>query len=373
MDKAKLSNKTTIVLSAGGTGGHMTPALALGQDLLSRGFEVVLLTDARGAKYQNLFGDIDHHILKAGTLGAGLMGKIKGALNLGLGIIQAVNLLRKLKPAVVIGFGGYPSVPGVYAAQKLGIKTIIHEQNAIIGKANAFLAHKAVQIAISLPETTGLDEADGKRLVLTGNPVRPDIAQLYNAPYPSLNNDSSLNILVMGGSLGAKVFSDVVPRAFAGLPDDYKSRLKITQQCREDDLGNVRLVYDQAGIDATLASFFDDVPMLLKECHLVIGRSGASTVAEVTTAGRPAIFVPYPHHKDQQQKMNADAVCDVGGAWVMNEEGFTPDVLQRRLEGFLQNAEVLFRAAEQARSCGNPDAARKLGNLVTALVSGWKE
>lgn len=368
-----MSNQQLIILSTGGTGGHMTPAHALAQDLISRGFRIEIITDERGTKYKHLFGDIPMHVVRAGTFAAGLRGKLKGAMNLGLGLMQAGALLFKMKPKLVVGFGGYPSVPAVYAAQKMGIPTIIHEQNAIIGKANAFLARKAERIALSLPNVQGLDDSERMRSVVTGNPVRPDIAALYSLPYPNLGHDTPLRIFIMGGSLGATVFSLVVPQTLTRLSAEYRQRLDIVQQCREADLDIARKTYEAAGIKADLRPFFDDVAGELAKAHLVIGRSGASTVAEVATAGRPAIFVPYPHHKDQQQKMNADAVADAGGAWVMAESGFTAETLLARIETFLQNPSILFRAAEKARVCGKPDAARKLGNLVTALVSGWSE
>lgn len=360
-----------ILLSSGGTGGHMTPAQALAEDLRSRGFRIELATDERGMKYQHMFGEIPAHVLRSGTFGAGAMGKIKGAANLGMGFGQALMLIMKLKPKLVVGFGGYPSVPAVYAAQKMGVPTIIHEQNAIIGNANAFLARKAARIALSLPVVQGLDDSERMRSVVTGNPVRPDIAALYTQPYPNLGHETPLRIFVMGGSLGAKVFSDIVPQTLAKLSAEYRQRLYVVQQCRNDDLESVRRTYEVAGIKCDLRSFFDDVAGELSKAHLIIGRSGASTVAEVTTAGRPAIFVPYPHHKDQQQKMNAETVADAGGAWVMTEGGFTTEALLARIETFLQNPSILFRAAEKSRSCGKPDAARKLGNLVTAMVSGW--
>lgn len=362
-----------ILLSSGGTGGHMTPAQALGADLLARGYRVEVITDKRGLKYAPMFEGMKMHCINAGTLGSGLMGKVMGVFNLIMGVTQASVLLRKLKPAIVIGFGGYPSFPGVFAAQKSRIPTIIHEQNAIIGKANAMLASKSERIALSLPVVAGLDETDKTRAVITGNPVRPDIAALFTEPYPNVNSDGPLRIFVMGGSLGASVFSYVVPKTLARLPSEYRQRLEVVQQCRAEDMEAARAVYEEAGIKAELATFFDDVPERLKRAHLVICRSGASTVAEVTTAGRPAIFVPYPHHKDQQQKMNADAVADAGGAWMMTESGFTEDALLARIETFLQTPEILFKAAEKARTCGQPDAARKLGNLVTAIVSGWKD
>lgn len=360
-----------ILLSAGGTGGHVFPAAALGRDLISRGYRVELVTDARGSKFANIFEDIPVHVISAGTLGRGLVGKVRGAAGLALGIIQARNLVKKLKPVVVAGFGGYPSFPAVFAAQGMKIDTIIHEQNAIVGRANVMLAGRASRIALSMPHVHGLEPADNARAVVTGNPVREEISSLSYKPYPIIQPDGILRIFVMGGSLGAHVFSDVVPAALSRLSPDYRARIEVVQQCRESDIENVRRIYDAAGIKAELETFFRDVPDRLAHTHLVIGRSGASTVAEVTAAGRPAIFVPYPHHADQQQKANADMVADAGGAWVMTQNGFTEEALLARVETFLQNPQTLFRAAEAARSVGRPDAARRLGNLVMAVASGW--
>lgn len=360
-----------ILLSAGGTGGHMFPAEALAQDLLSRGYRVALATDIRGKKYEPFAGGIPLHVLKSATVGAGLVRKVKAVVSLGMGYFQARKLLADQKPAVVIGFGGYPSVPAVYAAQKMKIPTIIHEQNAILGRANVFLAHKAEKIAVAWAHVEGLDGSDENRAIVTGNPVRPDISALYNKPYPTIERDGMLRIFVTGGSQGASVFSDVLPNALAKLSLHHRLRLDIVQQCREEDLDRVRGIYEAAKIKADLRPFFKDMALQLEKCHLFIGRSGAGTVSEVTTAGRPAIFVPYPHHADQQQKRNADSVADAGGAWVMTQNGFTAEALLPRLETFLQAPETLFRAAENARSCGRPDAARKLGNIVMAIASGW--
>ena len=361
------------MLSAGGTGGHVTPAQSLGRDLISRGYAVELITDDRGMKYAPMFEGIPMHVVKAGTAGAGIMGKVGGAFKLGTGLAQASGILMKKRPALVVGFGGYPSVPGVYAAQMLNIPTVIHEQNAIIGKANAFLAPKAERIAISMPSVQGVNDADMTRVIYTGNPVRPSITALYTEPYPVLQDDGHLRVLIVGGSLGARVLSEIVPAAMAELPAEYRKRLDIVQQCREEDLLGVRAVYDKAGIDARLATFFDEIEEEYRAAHLVISRSGASSVSELTVAGRPAIYVPATYHADQQQKMNADAVADRGGGWVMTENGFTVEALRNRIELFFQNPEMLFRAAEAASGCGKPDSTRKLGNLVTALVSGWKE
>jgi UDP-N-acetylglucosamine--N-acetylmuramyl-(pentapeptide) pyrophosphoryl-undecaprenol N-acetylglucosamine transferase len=363
----------TIVLSSGGTGGHMFPADALARDLTSRGYRVVLFTDIRGKRFEPFGEGVPVHVIKSATLGGGIMGKVKSVAALGIGFFQARKLLKELKPAVVVGFGGYPSFPGVYAAQKMGIKTIIHEQNAILGKANVMLADGAERIALSWENSSGMSNDERKRSIVTGNPVRPDIAALYTQPYPVLEADGKLRIFVMGGSLGATIFSDVLPKAFAQLPPEYKKRLEVVQQCRAEDIEEVRAAYREAGIDADTQPFFNDVAAQYKKAHLFIGRSGASTVAEVATAGRPAIFVPYPHHADQQQTRNAETIADMGGAWVMNQSGFTPEALNARIQTFLQTPQILFRAAEAARHSGRPDAARKLGNVVMMMASGWSE
>lgn len=360
-----------ILISAGGTGGHMFPAEALARDLIGRGYRVALATDVRGKKYEPFADGVPVYVLKSGAMKSGLLSKIKTVLSLGLGYLQARKLIDRLKPAVVIGFGGYPSFPAVYAAQKKNIPTIIHEQNAILGKANAYLAPKADRIALSWNNVESIDESDAVRCVITGNPVRPDIAGLYNKPYPALEQDGVLKILVLGGSQGASIFGEIIPEVVKQLSAAHKARLEIVQQCIKDDVERVRQIYDEAGVKAFVEPFFKDVAQKLEDCHLVIARSGAGTVCEVTTAGRPAIFVPYPWHKDQQQKRNADAVFDAGGAWVMTQDGFTVEALLARIETFMQNPEALFNAAENSRSCGKPDAARKLGNLVTALASGW--
>ena len=361
-----------ILLCAGGTGGHLAPAVALAHDLMARGYRVALATDRRGKRFSFFKEDVPVHVLASATFKKGLWGKGNALLSLGRGYLQAGSLLGKLKPAVVVGFGGYPSLPPLYAAQRKGIPTIVHEANYVMGRANAFLAGKAVRIATSFADTDGIDEQDRTRTVVTGMPVRAEIAALYNEPYPLLDADGEVRLFVMGGSLGAAVFGDVLPEALAALPDVQRRRLKIVQQVIEKDVGKVREAYQAAGIEADIKPFFADVDRQLAKAHLVICRSGAGTVAEVTAAGRPAIFVPYPHHADQQQKKNAEAVAAAGGGWVMVQDGFTPDSLRARIEPMLQSPEALFRAAENARQCGRPDAARKLGNLVTAIASGWE-
>ncbi len=355
-----------ILISAGGTGGHMTPAAALVQDLKARGFRVELATDPRGMKFVKLFKDIKIHTLKSGTAGAGITGKIKGALNLGIGILKGLLLIKSLKPDLVIGFGGYPSVPAVFAAQRYDIPTILHESNAVIGKANLFLAPEAERIALTYPYYDGLEKTDMLKCVITGNPIRADIAALSKEPYPQRNE--KLNILIMGGSLGASILSEVVPKAMALLTERQRSQIHIVQQCREADLDSVRAAYAEAKIEADLATFFEDVAYQLKSAHLFIGRSGASTVAEISAVGLPAIYIPLKVHEDEQQKKNAQGISHKGGAWIIDQDDFTPEKLSARISEFLNNPEILPKAAEHAKAFGKPDAAKKLGNLVAALV-----
>ncbi len=358
-----------ILISSGGTGGHMTPAAALAHDLVRRGYRVALITDDRGKKFTNMFPESTAtHVIRAGTIGGGPAGKLKGALNLIAGFAQAWIIVGKHRPAAVVGFGGYPSVPGVVAGQLRKIPTILHEQNAVLGRANLNLAKRAERIALSFPDMSGLDKDTCLRTVITGNPVRPEIAALHDAPYTQPAPEGPLNILVMGGSLGASVFARVVPEALAKLPQADRARLNIVQQCRESDLESARMAYEQAGIKAELAAFYNDMAARLTAAHLIICRSGASTVAELSAAGRAAIYVPYPHHKDQQQKKNAQYLTDRGGGWLMTEDIFTPEALLARIEAFLQNPDELAQAAQKSRAFGRPDAARRLGNLVSALI-----
>ncbi len=365
-----------ILLSSGGTGGHVFPAIALAHDLESRGYNVHFATDRRGASY--IQGQFDYTVLASGTFtGRGLKGKILGALSLLKGYIKARIFIKNYAPTVVIGFGGYPSVPAVLAAQHKNIPTLLHEQNAIVGKANRYLAPKAIRIALSLKldseEEDGLESEDRVRSVVTGNPVRPEISALFTKPYPTLHGNSILNILVFGGSQGASVLSNIIPKSIEALSDENRKRLSITQQCRtQQELIDTQDFYKSINVQADCALFFDDMPDRLSKTHLVISRSGASTIAELSVAGRPALFVPYPHHGDQQQFKNAKFLADCGGAWVIPEEEFTIEAIQAQLKMFLQTPELLFKASESVRECAHPDAARKLGNLITAVALGWE-
>jgi UDP-N-acetylglucosamine--N-acetylmuramyl-(pentapeptide) pyrophosphoryl-undecaprenol N-acetylglucosamine transferase len=359
------------MICAGGTGGHMFPAMALADDLISRGCKIVFVTDKRTKKYVEKRDDYNVQVITSSTLPSGLLGKVKGLLNLARGYFQSMSLIKKYNPSLAIGFGGYPSLPPMVAAQRQNIMTVIHEANAVLGRANAYLAPHADRIALSLPDMSSLRDEDIPRTVVTGNPVRSDIGALYAHSYNAPDADKDFNLLVIGGSLGAKVMGDNMPQALASLPEDLKVRLNVTQQCLEDDVESVKTIYNDAGITAKLSPFIENMPEILKTTHLAVARAGASTVAELAVAGVPAIYIPYPHHADQQQKVNAESISKQGGAWVIEEKDLTPSVLASRIESLMRSPESLFKAAESARGCAKPEATRKLGNLIIALIKGW--
>lgn len=353
----------TVILSGGGTGGHVFPARALAEELIARGYHVVLATDTRGLKYfEGLDANIPRHVIASGTYGSGLVSKIAGGLELLKGLKQSIKLVRQLKPIAIVGFGGYPSAPPLFAGQLLGVRTILHEQNAILGLANKLLAPFASQIALSYDHTVGLSEKTKAKSICTGNPVRRTISDLSITPYPSL--DGKITIMVVGGSQGAKIFSDVVPHAIAGLPVELQRRLNIVQQSRADAVEKVREVYAKTELDFEIQSFFDDMPERIKKTHLFITRSGASSVAEMTAAGRPAIYVPFPWNRDNQQVFNAEQVEKVGGGWMILEKNLTIEALKLTLQNLLESPETLQKAAEAAKNQGRIDAAHRLAEMI---------
>jgi UDP-N-acetylglucosamine--N-acetylmuramyl-(pentapeptide) pyrophosphoryl-undecaprenol N-acetylglucosamine transferase len=359
----------TLVLAAGGTGGHIFPAQALAQTLLERGFEPVLVTDRRGRDYEAAFAGISVHRIHAGGLaGGGALGRLRGVAELALGTIEAERLLQRLRPAAAVGFGGYPSVPTMLAALRRGIPTLIHEQNAVIGRANRLLAGHVSRIATSFESTRGLRAGQEAKVRLTGNPVRPEIAALRDVPLPSLHPEGDRNIVVIGGSQGASVFGRVVPDAVARLPEAMRARIRISQQCRKEDATHVACVYGQLGIRACVSTFFEDMPRRLRKAHLVIARAGASTVAELAAAGRPAILVPYPYATDDHQTANAQALESGGGAWLMLESLFNGQALADQLHDLLAHPVMLGTAAMCARAAGRPEAARHLAELAASLL-----
>ena len=363
---SKMSQSPLVVLAAGGTGGHMFPAEALARALLARDIAVALVTDRRGQALGDAVPNVQTYRIRAGRLSRGTVARLRAVAEMGSGFLEARRLMRELNPAVVVGFGGYPSIPTVAAAAARKIPIVLHEQNALLGRANRRLATRASAIATSFASVAYLPE--GLTAEMTGNPVRPGILAVRDAPYPAPSLDGKLAILVMGGSQGAHIFSEVVPVAMARLPEPLRARLSIVQQCRPEDIDEARAAFAAAGVEAELSTFFTDMPIRLASCNLAITRSGASTVAELGVTGRPAILVPYPFATDDHQKANAEAFAEGGGAWVVGQRAFTPELLAQRLETLLALPDALVRAAAGAHNAGRPDAAERLANLVTAQI-----
>ncbi len=368
-----MATQGPIVLAAGGTGGHLFPAQALAEELAGRDHALALLTDRRGGDYSGALGAIETHQINAASPSGGLVTKLRGLISLAGGVFQARALLRRLRPSAVVGFGGYPSVPTVLAAANAHIPTVIHEQNAVMGRANRLLVSRADRIATSFDSVARLGAHNRKRASRTGNPVRAAIGAIGALPYPALEPGGRLNLLVLGGSLGATVMSRVVPAALILLEPEQRARIHLVQQCRAEDIDAVRATYDEAGIRAELATFFDDMAQRLGAAHLIICRAGASTVAELPTAGRPAILVPYPHATDDHQTANAKALTLTDGAWLMAEPDFTTDTLCARLQSFLETPETLTKAASRLAIAARPEAAKLLADLVEALADGDDE
>ncbi len=367
-----------IVIAAGGTGGHFYPAEALAATLIERGHWVVLMTDARAVVPSGtVFDSRNRYVLPgAGIAGRGVTRAAKAVVALAAGVTRARSIMARIQPAAVVAFGGYPSVPPVLAARLLGSRppVILHEQNAVLGRANRFLSRHAGVLALSFANTSRVP-AKAHRVV-TGNPVRPAIVALSNAGYdppagPKHDGSilgGSIRLLVLGGSLGARVFSDIVPFALARLPDAIRVRLLVTQQCRAEDLQRVRATYAVSGIATELAPFFPDVADRLRAAHLVIARAGASTVAELAIAGRPSILVPLPGAIDDHQTANAHVLADAGGGWVMPQAEFTVDAISERLATLLTDPGALAQAAINAQSVARIDAAGALADLVEQAI-----
>ncbi len=356
----------SIVIAAGGTGGHLFPAVAVAEELLSRGRTVVAVTDRRGGDLASRLEGVPVHRLRASAIsGRSLGGKVVGAVDLLRGTLEARRLLRRLGASVVAGFGGYPTVPPLFAAHRLGVASLIHEQNAVLGRANRLLARRVALIATSFERTEGVGAAQP---LVCGNPVRSAIAALADGTYAAPDPRGTFRLLAFGGSQGARVLSRVVPAALRRLPAGLRDRFAVAQQCRSDDLDSVGAAYNELGIEADVGTFFDDMGARLADAHLVVCRSGASTVAELAAAGRPAILVPYPHAADDHQSANARFVEAAGGGWRMSEAAFTAETLAARLEALADRPATLAAAAAAARKAARPDAARALADAIDRLT-----
>ncbi|SFF84919.1 UDP-N-acetylglucosamine-N-acetylmuramylpentapeptide N-acetylglucosamine transferase [Novosphingobium sp. CF614] len=356
------------VLAAGGTGGHLIPAFALAVELNARGHHVALVTDRRGAAIPGKPAFLTAHVLPPGRI-AGLnpLGWLKGAKGVLEGRRMALRLFESFEPSAVVGFGGYPALPTLLAAASARIPTVLHEQNAVLGRVNRYFAGKVDAIATAFAQVDRLDPRHEAKVTLVGNPVRADVLALRDQPFPEFTGESLLRILVTGGSQGARVLSEVVPDGLAMLPPALRSRLQVIQQSRAEDIEAVRARYAGHGIPAELATYFENMAERLAGAHLFIGRAGASTIAELTAVGRPAILVPLPIATDDHQAANTREIVAAGGARAIRQENFTATALAKQIQAMAQHPETLANAAHGAWNCGYPNAASDLADLVESF------
>ncbi|WP_260598361.1 undecaprenyldiphospho-muramoylpentapeptide beta-N-acetylglucosaminyltransferase [Sphingomonas endolithica] len=366
-----MSRQKHFVLAAGGTGGHMVPAASLAGELRKRGHHVSLISDARGVRFPGLFdngpGGVQTHVLPAGRLAGGPIGWAKAARAMVEGRALAIELYKHQRPAAVIGFGGYPALPALLAAFHHKIPTAVHEQNAVLGRVNRLVAGRVDAIATSYADVERLKDKYRGKARLVGNPVREAVLALRSQPYPLLEEDGIFRVLVTGGSQGASVLSQIVPDGLSLLPVSFRRRLQVTHQARIEDIDAARAKYAELSIAAELATYLPDMPEQLAWAHLVIARAGASTLAELTCAGRPAILVPLPGATDDHQTANAREMTQAGGARTIDQRAFTPVELAKQMQRLGLDPLALQNAAGRARSCGRPDAARDLADLVESL------
>jgi UDP-N-acetylglucosamine--N-acetylmuramyl-(pentapeptide) pyrophosphoryl-undecaprenol N-acetylglucosamine transferase len=359
--------KGIILLAAGGTGGHLFPAEALAHELRARDYSVHLVTDSRAERFAGSFPADEIHVVPSATFASkNPIAMAKALLRLWKGLRAARRLMTRLKPLAVVGFGGYPTVPPLLASSGLGIPSMVHEQNAVMGRANKALAARVAAIAGGfLPEGEGPHAA---KIVTTGNPVRPAVLAAAQKPYlPSVGNDP-FRLVVFGGSQGAKFFSGAIPTALALLPEDLRARIVLTQQARPEDRSQVDQCMGKLRMTADVSPFFGDMAERIGAAHLVISRSGASTVSEMSVIGRPSILVPYPYALDHDQAANAAALVKAGGAEVVPQSELSPEKLSGLIADAMREPERMANMAEAARSAGRPDAAVLLADLVVAIA-----
>lgn len=327
------------------------------------------MTDRRGAAFGDVLGHIERHAVTVRSPRVrGPVARIGAVLGLAYAVLQTVRVLRRIRPAAAVGFGGYLSVPPLAASGRLGIPSVLHEQNAVLGRANRMLARRASAIATSFPETARVPRGRAGLVTHVGNPVRAAIAALRGTRYDPPAPDGPFRLLITGGSQGARVFAEVVPAAVTALPAPFRRRLSVSQQCRPEDLADVERRYAEAGVTARLAPFFDDMPARLGEAHLAICRAGASTIAELAVAGRASILVPLPIAADDHQSANGRAMVAAGAATMIGQDSFTPERLAEELATLMADPAPLAEQAAAARSFARPDSAHALADLVESLI-----
>lgn len=363
----------TVLLTAGGTGGHLFPAQALASELMRRGWTVELATDERADKYGSEFPARKVHIISSATIrGKNPISLAKTGLKLFFGTLQARKVIKELKPDVVAGFGGYPTFPPMFAARLTGTPSVLHEANAVMGRANKLVAKGVDAIATSVPIENLTDDLSGK-LIETGNPVRDAVIAASELAYTPPKEGGTLNLLVFGGSQGARFFSDLVPPALEKLPENVRARVRLVQQCRPEDMERVQNALNGLGVKAECASFFPDLPQRIAQSHLVVCRSGAGSVSELSVLGRPSILVPLPGAIDQDQAANAKVLEKAGGAWPIRQVDFNSDRLAKEITRFMDNPGMLAEAAANAKRVAKPDAVKRLADLVESVAQNKGE
>ena len=355
------------VLAAGGTGGHLIPAFALAAELHARGHHVALITDERGAAIPGKPDFLTAHVLPAGRFGKNPLGWVAGVRAVMEGRAMALRLFEHFQPSAIVGFGGYPALPALLAATSAKLPSIVHEQNAVLGRVNRLLAGRVNAIATSYEKVDRLSPKHAPKVHLVGNPVRAEVLALREQDFPAFTEESLLRILVTGGSQGASILSQVVPDGLAMLPPALRQRLQVIQQCRAEDLEAVRKRYAEHDIPAELGTYFEDMHERLADAHLFIGRAGASTIAELTAVGRPAILIPLPIATDDHQAANTREMVKAGGARMVRQDAFQPKELAKQIQAMAMNPQSLANAAHCAFNCGRPDAAKDLADLVESM------
>lgn len=359
----------SIVLTAGGTGGHLFPAHSLAGELRRRGYEIDLITDNRVTSFSNDFpGRGIHRVPSATFRGKSPIEAIKMVATNSNGFKMSYDVLGDLKPKAMVGFGGYPTIPPVLAALARGIPSMIHEQNSVMGRANRFLAPMVKALAISFEDTKFLEGKLTEKSFVTGTPLRDSVLEMRGGTYQPAQSGQPLNLLCFGGSQGAKYFSDTMPVALQLMPQELRDRLMVVQQCREEDIDRVFDAYEVAGVAAELSTFFEDLPYRMGGAHLVISRSGATTVAELSALGRPAVLVPLPHSVDNDQLENATRFEKAGAGWCFEQSILSPERLAGTLRRLFEEPATLARAASRSKSLARYDAVVRLADLVVTLA-----
>lgn len=357
-----------ILLSAGGTGGHLFPAEALAHELKRRGWTVYLATDGRAERYAGKFPAEDIFVVPSATFGSkNPFAMMRAIWTIWKGVREAGRILAKIQPKAVVGFGGYPTLPPVYAASRRKVPTVIHEQNAVMGRANKALAGLVHAVAGGFLSAEG---PNADKIVVTGNPVRPEVVSVAPLPYSRSEHGEPFYLLVFGGSQGARFFGDTIPAAVAQLDERHRGRLRITQQARPDDAEVVSKAYRDIGVEAEISPFFDDMAVRIANAQMIISRSGASTVSEIAAIGRPAVLVPYPYALDHDQSANAAALAAAGGAEIQHQRALDEKTIAGIIEKAMDEPDRLENMALAAKSAGRPDAVHLLADLVEAIASG---